>query len=88
VRPVLDPIEELFEREFPDVAPYPWGKRAWNHLLVRHILLAEPLVEDFARCFAGTTPEQAERLAASFAFNECTIREPLATLLRFATVLE
>jgi endoglucanase len=82
VRPLMDPVEELFDREFPDFAPYPWGWRSWIHLLVRHIMLAEPLVEDFARCFEGTSPEEAERLAGSFAFAECTRRAPLAELLR------
>jgi hypothetical protein len=82
VRAVLDPIDELFDREFPDFAPYPWGRRHWVHRLVRHILLAEPLVEDFARCFEGVTPEEAERLAGSFAFDRCVRRQPLADLLR------
>ncbi len=26
VRDVLDPIDALFDREFPDYAPYPWGR--------------------------------------------------------------
>jgi endoglucanase len=82
VRQLLDPIDELFDREFPDFTPYPWDRRSWLHLLVRHILLAEPLVEDFGRCFEGTSPEEAERLAGSFAFAECTSRAPLADLLR------
>lgn len=82
IRHILDPIEELFDREFPDFEPYPWGRRAWIHLLVHHILLAEPLVGDFARCFAGVTPDQAEVLAGSFAFDQCSRREDLAAVLR------
>ena len=37
----------------PTSSRYPWGSRRWIHGLVRHILLAEPMVDDFARCFAG-----------------------------------
>jgi endoglucanase len=81
VRHILDPIEELFATEFPDFAPYPWDQRQWIKLLVRHILLAEPLVADFARCFEGVTPGRAEELAASFAFEACVRRDELARIL-------
>jgi endoglucanase len=82
IRQVLDPIDELFDAEFPDFAPYPWGRRAWVNVLVRHILFAEPMVDDFERCFTGVGPEEAEALAGSFAFDQCTSREQLADLLR------
>lgn len=65
----------------PRLEPYPWGRRAWVDLLVRHILLAEPMAGDYARCFAGVTPEQAEELAGSFAFDRCVRRTPLARAL-------
>jgi endoglucanase len=48
---------------------------------VRHILLAEPLVRDFARCFDGLEPAQAEALADCFRFERCVVRKPLAELL-------
>ncbi|MEE6262505.1 glycoside hydrolase family 5 protein [Plantactinospora sonchi] len=82
VRHILDPIEALFDEEFPDFNPYPWGRKAWVNLLVRNILLAEPLVKDFGRAFEGVTPEEAETLAGSFAFDACVRREPLAETLR------
>jgi hypothetical protein len=82
VRHILDPIEELFDREFPGFDPFPWGRRAWLHRLVRNILLAEPLLQDFGRCFAGVTPDEAEELASSFAFGACARRDRLAELLR------
>jgi hypothetical protein len=78
----LTPIEELFDREFPDFSPYPWGRRPWIHLLVRNILLAEPLVQPYARCFAGVTAAEAETLASSFALGQCARREELADVLR------
>ncbi|GAA5064216.1 hypothetical protein HNP84_006885 [Thermocatellispora tengchongensis] len=82
VRHILDPIEELFDKEFPGFQPYPWGRRGWINLLVRNILLAEPLVEDFGRCFTGVDPDEAERLAACFDFAACEPREGLAEVLR------
>jgi endoglucanase len=82
VRQVLDPIEDLFDREFPGFDPFPWGRRAWIHRLVRGILLAEPLVQEFGRCFDGLSPDEAEALAGSFAFERCARREQLAELLR------
>ena len=41
-------------------------KVGWVHLVVRHILLAEPMVADFGRCFEGSSPDEAEALANSF----------------------
>jgi Endoglucanase len=82
VRQVLDPIDALFEVEFPDFQPYPWGRRAWVNLLVRHILFAEPMVDNFERCFDGLSPEEAEAMAGSFAFDQCVSRQQLADLLR------
>jgi hypothetical protein len=85
VRHILDPIEETFAEEYPDYEPFPWGQRSWVHTLVRHVLLAEPMVKDFGRCFSGVTPDEAEELAGSFAFEECARRDRLADLLRDAT---
>lgn len=82
VRDILDPVETLFAREFPDFTPYPWGQRQWIATLVRNILLAEPLVDDFARCFEGVSADEAEELAACFAFDNCVRRDELANLLR------
>ena len=82
VRHILEPIEQLFRDEFPDFEPYPWGARRWIHGHVRHVMLAEAMVGDFARAFAGVGPDDAERLADAFAFENCIIREPLAAILR------
>jgi len=81
VRHILEPIEQTFREEFPDFQPFPPGVKAWIHTLVRHILLAEPLVRDFARCFEGLEPDQAEALADCFRFERCVVRKPLADLL-------
>jgi endoglucanase len=41
-------------------------------------------VRDFGACFAGMTPDEAEDLAGSFAFQECARRERLAEILHDA----
>jgi len=82
VRHILEPIEQLFREEFPDFQPYPWGAPRWIHGHVRHVMLAEAMVGEFARSFAGVGPDDAESLADAFAFENCIIREPLAAILR------
>ena len=82
VRHIVGPIEELFEKEFPGFQPYPWGARDYIKTMVRNILLAEPLVDDFARCFAGVTPDEAAELAGCFAFDRCDRRTELIRALR------
>ncbi len=84
VRDILDPIDAVFRREFPSFDPFPSGQRSWIHALVRHILLAEPLVEDFARCFEGVGAENAAALADSFRFEACQKRGRLLEILRAA----
>jgi len=79
-----DPIEATFRREFPDFDPFPFGQRSWIHGLVRHILLAEPLVEDFGRCFEGVRPEEIVGVADSFHFAACLKRERLLAIVRAA----
>jgi endoglucanase len=81
VRHILEPIERTFRDEFPDFQPFPFGVKSWVDTLVRHILLAEPLVRDFGRCFEGVSPAEAESLADGFRFDRCAVRTPLAELL-------
>src|SRR6185503_148382 len=45
VRHIMDPVRETFRREFPNFQPFPFGQDNWVNTLVRHILLAEPLVK-------------------------------------------
>ena len=84
VRQILAPIEETFRREFPHFDPFPFGQRSWIHGLVRHILLAEPLVEDFGRCFEGVSAEEVVELADSFRFGACLKRDRLLAIVRAA----
>ena len=82
VRGILDPIEKLFADEFPDFQPYPWGARRWIHGHIRHVMLAEAMVDDFAKAFEGVDPDEAEVLAGAFAFENCLVRIDLAEAIR------
>lgn len=82
VRELVEPFEELFEREFPDFAPYPWGAKRWIAGHLRHVMLAEAMVDEYAEAFRGVGPDEAEALADCFALANCVIREGLAELLR------
>jgi aryl-phospho-beta-D-glucosidase BglC (GH1 family) len=82
IRDLLDPIEALFDREFPEYQPWPWGRKQHIGLLVRHILLAEPLAQRYGELFRGVTPERARELAASFRLENCEIRSGLVSALK------
>ncbi|MBO1752539.1 glycoside hydrolase family 5 protein [Actinotalea sp. BY-33] len=82
IRHVLEPIERLFATEFPDFDPFPWGPHPWMKVLVRHVLLAEPMVDEFARCFTGLDADGAAELARSFRLDRCIERTELTDLLR------
>jgi len=55
VRHIMTPIEETFAREYPGFDPFPFGQASWLMTLVRSIVLAEPMLDDFERAFAGIT---------------------------------
>src|SRR5690606_7860279 len=81
VREALDPLDALFDREFPGFAPWPWGRQPHIAVLVRHILMAEPLALQFGDLFAGVSASQARDLAASFRFDQCAERTGLSQVL-------
>ncbi|TXN30904.1 glycoside hydrolase family 5 protein [Lacisediminihabitans profunda] len=83
VRDILDPIDATFDREFPGYAPYPWGRQPHIAVLVRHILLAEPLAERFGKLFDGVDADRARALAHSFRFENAIERTGLTEVLRF-----
>ena len=82
LREILEPIEQLFAREFPDFQPYPWGAGRWIHGHVRHVMLAEAMVDDYAAAFAGLTPDEARDLADAFALPNARTRSRLAEIIR------
>ena len=82
VRDILDPIDATFDREFPGFEPYPWGRQPHIAVLVRHVLLAEPLAERFGALFEGVDAERARTLAHSFRFDNAVERTGLTEVLR------
>jgi hypothetical protein len=81
VRHILEPIEQTFAAEFPRYDPFPFGVKRHINQLVRHILLAEPLVEEFGELFRGVTEQDIDALMRSFQFKNCVQRTELAQLL-------
>jgi endoglucanase len=85
IRHVMEPIERLFAEEYPDFDPFPFGAQPWAAQLVRHILLAEPMVQDFGRCFVGIDDDATlHELADSFRWDRCVRRGQLEEVLRKA----
>jgi hypothetical protein len=82
VRHLLEPIEQLLTTEFPDYDPYPWGAVRHTATVVRNILLAEPLTQEWAARFEGVDAAEAAELAHDFRFERTTERTQLSALLR------
>ena len=81
VRHILEPIERTFTEEFPEYRPFPFGAKRHIDQLVRHVLLAEPLVEEFAELFRTVTVDDIDSLMQSFEFENCARRARLAEIL-------
>lgn len=81
IRPVIEPIEELFRREFSDYNPYPTGIARHITLLVRNILISEALVPEYCSLFKGLSDEELVALAGSFRFENYAKRERLEAIL-------
>lgn len=77
----LAPLHRLMETEFPTWAPYPWGARYQVDDLVRHILIAQALLPEYAGLLRGCSDEELTALADSFALDRCTRRQPLLDLI-------
>ena len=77
----LAPLHRLMETEFPSWNPYPWGARYQIDDLIRHILIAQALVPEYAELLRGCSDEELTALADSFALDRCVRRQPLLDLL-------
>ncbi|MBB6351000.1 cellulase family glycosylhydrolase [Nonomuraea muscovyensis] len=77
----LAPLHRLLEDEAPGWDPYPWGARYQTDDLVRHILLAQALLPEYAALFGGLGDDELVALADSFLLERCVRREPLLDLL-------
>lgn len=81
IRHIMQPIEDLFAQEFPDYHPFPFGTRWVINRLVRHILLSEPLLAEFAALFKDLSEQDIDALLQSFQFKHCQQRAELADIL-------
>jgi aryl-phospho-beta-D-glucosidase BglC (GH1 family) len=81
IRRIMDPIEQTFAAEFPGFQPFPFGAQRHINQLVRHMLLSEPLVDEFAALFKGISTEEIDGLMESFRFENCVRRTELANVL-------
>lgn len=84
IRHLIEPIEALFVQEFPRFAPYPWGAPRWIAGHVRHVMLAEAMVDEYAALFEGISATDATHLADAFDFDGCIAREPVVQILAAA----
>lgn len=81
IRQVIEPLEELFEKEFPAYDPYPKGRQGQINLLVRHILISQALVPEYCNLFRNLSEEELTALARSFSFENHAKRTRLEDIL-------
>ena len=82
VRHIMEPIEQAFEEFFPNYKPFPFDARWQINRTVRHILLAEPLIEDFQPLLRGLDLAEIDALMGSFKFECCLPRQKLVQILK------
>jgi endoglucanase len=81
IRQVMEPLEQLFQREFPEYNPYPSGQQRQIALMVRHILISQALVPEYCNLFKGLSDEQLTALAESFRYENYVKRTRLEDIL-------
>jgi len=81
IKQAMQPLEELFKKEFLNYDPYPKGAQGQIDLLVRHILIAEALVPEYCNLFKGLSDEELTALAQSFRYENCVKRTRLEDIL-------
>ncbi|MCG6923127.1 MAG: glycoside hydrolase family 5 protein, partial [Acidobacteria bacterium] len=74
-------IDAMLTREFPDYDPYPNGAKREARLLVRHILIAEALLDEFGKAFEGLSEDEVVALATSFNLEKAERRTRLEAIL-------
>jgi aryl-phospho-beta-D-glucosidase BglC (GH1 family) len=82
VRHIMEPIEQTFAEYYPNYKPFPFDAQWLINRTVRHILLAEPLIEDFYPLLQGLDFEEIDALMASFQFKNCYPRLPLIQIIK------
>ncbi|MFA9391692.1 MAG: glycoside hydrolase family 5 protein [Prolixibacteraceae bacterium] len=81
IRQVLQPLEDLFNKEFSTYNPYPKGWQGDINLFVRHILISEALIPEYCNLFNDLSDEELIALAESFRFENYVRRDRLEDIL-------
>jgi endoglucanase len=81
IRHVMGPLEELFADEYTNYKPFPFGSQREIELLVRNILLAEPMLPEYGELFRGMDEGEIDAMMRSFSFENCVRRDELASIL-------
>jgi aryl-phospho-beta-D-glucosidase BglC (GH1 family) len=79
---LLNPIREMFDKEFPEYRPYPWGKEFMINRIIPQTLFAQALLPEFGELFRGMNENEIDEMMQSFRLENCVPREDLVTLLR------
>ena len=82
IRHIMEPIEQTFAEFFPNYKPYPFDAQWQINRTVRHILLAEPLIEDFYPLLHGLDYAEIDALMSSFQFKHCAPRQQLVQIIK------
>jgi endoglucanase len=88
IRHILEPIEQAFAEFYPQYRPFPFNSQWHINRAVRHILLAEPLVEDFYPLLADLNPDEIDTLMASFKYGSCRPKNTLCEIIQRFTCQE
>ncbi|WP_432181074.1 glycoside hydrolase family 5 protein [Streptomyces sp. NBC_00063] len=75
IRDLAAPLEHLVASEFPDFTARPFSTRQWLDVLLRHIVLGQPLVQEYAEVFRGLGDDDVLALADSFSLEQCVQRD-------------
>jgi endoglucanase len=81
IQHAIRPIYNLFQEEFPEYAPYPFGAQAKVSRLIRNVAISEALIPEFVALFKDKTDEELIALAQSFHFDNCNIMVRLEKIL-------
>jgi endoglucanase len=82
VRHIMEPIEQTFAEFFPNYKPFPFDAKWQINRTVRHILLAEPLMEEFFPLLRDLDFAEIDDLVASFQFKNCSTRQQLVEIIK------
>ena len=79
---LFEPLHALIASEFAQWSPYPWNARSSTDDLVRHLLLAQAMLPEYAERFRGLDDGELDALAGSFRLANCVERSRLSDVLR------